>query len=85
MEQEGLIESPTRRLTQKPRLFGVTAIKKGFIKKAQLFRVLNIQAVEDRLGKQHRLIGMILYDEGFITLRQINEVHKSLPRPLYEV
>ena len=62
-----------------------TAVKKGFVRKEQLLRALKIQWMEDKGEKPHRLIGMILYDMGIMNIQQINEVHKSLTIPLYEL
>ena len=61
-----------------PRLFGAIAEKKGSITEEQLTKALKIQGMEDREKKAHRVIGIILYDEGLMTTEQINEVHKSL-------
>ncbi|MDJ0783467.1 MAG: hypothetical protein QNJ22_15935 [Desulfosarcinaceae bacterium] len=58
--------------------FGVIAIEKGFLSKAQLVEALEIQTEENvSLGK-HRLIGQILLDKGYITEAQIEEVLKVI-------
>ena len=68
-----------------PRRFGTIAVKKGFITNEQLIKALKIQEVEDRDGKMHRFIGLILYDERVMSIEQVNKVHKSLSPPLYEL
>ncbi|MFH1349514.1 MAG: hypothetical protein ABII26_01130 [Pseudomonadota bacterium] len=67
------------------RRFGVIAVKKGFISAEQLFEALKIQVTEDLEGKKHRSIGTILHDEGFISFKQVNEVRRSLTKPLYDL
>ena len=59
--------------------FGTTAVGKGFITFDQLMVALEIQERENMEGKKHRLIGTILFDMGFITLRQIEEVLICIP------
>jgi len=54
--------------------FGVAAAQKGFVKKDQVLEALDIQLTEDfSLGK-HRLIGRILFDQGHLTIAQVNDV-----------
>ena len=85
MEQERNKDHPKRRHSPRQRFFGATAVKKGFVRKEQLLQALKIQRMEDKGKKPHRLIGMILYDMGIMSVKQINEVHKSLTTPLYEL
>ena len=54
--------------------FGSVAIEKGFITFDQLMRGLGIQKKEYLEWGGHRPIGMILFDMGFISLSQIDEV-----------
>ena len=54
--------------------FGVIAVERGFITPAQLVAALKLQVEENLKESQHRLIGMILLDQGLITLDQIDEV-----------
>lgn len=61
--------------------FCSVAVGKGFITSQQFRKALEIQAAEDLLGKKHRLIGRILFDLGFVTLLQINEVVASMNSP----
>ena len=39
---------------------------------------MKIQILENLDGSDHRLIGQILWEEGFIDSEQINEVLKSM-------
>ena len=57
--------------------FGTVAVEKGYITIEQLMDALEIQAEEDVVGEEHRLIGKILYDLGFLTIDQIGRVLAS--------
>jgi hypothetical protein len=54
--------------------FGTIAVEKGYITIEQLMDALYIQVREDLSGKKHRLIGKILYDQGLLTVDQIERV-----------
>lgn len=58
--------------------FGVVAIEKGFITLEHLFEAMKIQILEDLEGTHHRVIGQILWEKGYMTTRQINEVVNSM-------
>ena len=58
--------------------FGTLAVEKGFITVDQLTDALNIQARENIEGKNHRLIGSILVDQGYMTESQINEILETM-------
>jgi hypothetical protein len=58
--------------------FGTIAVEKGFITAHQLTDALEIQVREDLAGIKHRLIGKILFDLGFLTVSQIEEVLGSM-------
>ncbi len=58
--------------------FGAVAIAKGFITLENLVEALKIQSLEDSDGSDHRLIGQILWEEGYIKTEQINEVLESM-------
>jgi hypothetical protein len=58
--------------------FGAVAIDKGFITLENLIEAMKIQILENLDGSDHRLIGQILWEEGFIDSEQINEVLKSM-------
>jgi hypothetical protein len=58
--------------------FGAVAIDKGFITLENLIAAMKIQILENIKGLDHRLIGQILWEEGYIKTEQINEVLKSM-------
>ena len=58
--------------------FGVVAIDKGFITLENLIEAMKIQILENLQGLDHRLIGQILWEEGYIKTEQINEVLESM-------
>jgi hypothetical protein len=58
--------------------FGTVAIDKGFITLENLIEAMKIQILENLQGIDHRLIGQILWEEGYIKTEQINEVLKSM-------
>ena len=58
--------------------FGALAIEKGFITLENLIEAMKIQILENLQGLDHRLIGQILWEEGYIKTEQINEVLKSM-------
>ena len=54
--------------------FGAIAVKKGFVTKEQIVEAMNIQIEQDLEGMEHRLIGSILYNKGYITIPQLTEI-----------
>jgi hypothetical protein len=58
--------------------FGSVAIDKGFITLENLIDAMKIQILENLGGSDHRLIGQILWEEGYIKTEQINEVLKAM-------
>jgi hypothetical protein len=58
--------------------FGAVAIDKGFITLENLVEAMKIQILENLQGPDHRLIGQILWEEGYIKTEQINEVLESM-------
>ena len=58
--------------------FGAIAIKKGFITLEQLLDAMKVQIVEDLEDVEHRLVGQILWERGYITTEQIKEVLESM-------
>ena len=58
--------------------FGALAIDKGFITLENLIEAMKIQILENLQGLDHRLIGQILWEEGYIKTEQINEVLESM-------
>ena len=54
--------------------FGAIAVDKGFVSPEDLKKALDIQDQEDLAGKEHRLVGFILFNLDLITADQIDEV-----------
>ena len=54
--------------------FGAVAIDKGFITLENLIEAIKIQIIENLDGSDHRLIGQVLWEEGYLNTEQINEV-----------
>ncbi len=54
--------------------FGVVAVERGFITPEQLVAALRVQVEENLNASEHRLIGMILLEQGLLTLENINEI-----------
>lgn len=57
--------------------FGEVAVKMGFISQVQLDAALVKQAEENQ-SNHHRVIGLVLHDEGWITTNQIEQVLKGI-------
>ena len=58
--------------------FGTIAVEKEFITVDQLMEALETQVRENLAGVKHRIIGRILYDMGFLTLPQIEQIMSSM-------
>jgi hypothetical protein len=58
--------------------FGAVAVEKGFVTLENLYEAMKIQILENLEGTDHRLIGQILWEEGYIKTEQINEVLKAM-------
>jgi len=65
-------------MTQFQKRFGFIAVEKGFITADQLVEAFKVQVLEEIEKEKHRLIGAILFEHGFITLPQIDEVLQSM-------
>ena len=63
--------------------FGITAISKGYITLEQFAKAVKIQTGEDLSEADHRLIGEILVDLGFMSESQVNDVLASLLKHAY--
>jgi hypothetical protein len=73
------MEAPTEKeVTNLCQRFGTIAVKNRFISKNQLTAAMNEQVEEDLSGKEHRLIGAILFEKGWITWAQVDFVLKEL-------
>jgi len=66
---------PVKKLDKR---FGTVAIEKGFVEPEHMFEAMEIQILENLEGSEHRLIGQILWEKGYITTEQIDEVVKSM-------
>ena len=60
--------------------FGVIAVERGFVTKDQLLEAMNVQVEQDLDGLEHRLVGSILYELGYMTVEQINEVIEAVQK-----
>jgi hypothetical protein len=58
--------------------FGTVAMEKGFVEPEHMFEAMKIQILENLEGTEHRLIGQILWEKGYITTEQIDEVVISM-------
>ena len=58
--------------------FGVQAVERGFITSSNLTEVMSIQAMEKKHRGKYRFIGRILFDQGLISISQIDEVLESM-------
>ncbi len=58
--------------------FGAVAVEKGFVTLENLYEAMKIQILENLEGTDHRLIGQILWEQGYIKTEQINEVLKAM-------
>ena len=66
-------------------LYGQLAVEMGFVSERQLMAAFQRQAEEAARGQPHRLGGQILFDEGWISSEQIEEVLKALFRANGEI
>jgi len=62
--------------------FGAIAVHKGFVSLEEVKAVVSEQIDDDINGREHRLLGTILYDNGFITEDQIDTVLHELKKTL---
>jgi hypothetical protein len=60
------------------RRFGTIAVKKGFVSKDQIKEAFMEQLDDDLNGREHRLIGEILFEKELITWDQMTIVVKEL-------
>jgi hypothetical protein len=62
--------------------FGAIAVRKGIVSAENVKAAVNEQIDDDINGREHRLLGTILYDNGFITEHQIEAVLQELKKSL---
>ena len=60
------------------RRFGTIAVKKGFVSMDQIKDAFMEQLDDDLNGREHRLIGTILFEKDLMTWDQVNIVLKEL-------
>ena len=58
--------------------FGVLAVKMGFVSPDQTIKAMEVQVREDLSTGNHRPLGAILLDLGFITQLQLNKISSRL-------
>ena len=62
--------------------FGAIAVRKGFASLDQVRKAVVEQIEDDVEGREHRLIGTILYQRGWITEDQIEQVLLELRKSI---
>lgn len=62
--------------------FGAVAVHKGFVTLDQVKLAMNEQIDDDLNGREHRLLGTILVDHGWLSDHQIEAVLLELRRSL---
>ncbi|MBW2615951.1 MAG: hypothetical protein JRD02_07230 [Deltaproteobacteria bacterium] len=81
--QLGYINSQEIKELLEPRFeqrFGEVAVSKGFITLGHLVQAMTTQVHEEAKSGDHRLLGEILIDLGFMTASQVNEVLNDMKR-----
>jgi hypothetical protein len=74
-----LKEKDANRESEYPEMrFGIQAVERGFITSSDLREVISIQAMEKKYRGKHRFIGRILFDQGLLSISQIDEVLESM-------
>ena len=58
--------------------FGSVALRLSLTNKEQLEEALAIQDEEDKAGKEHRLLGLIMLEMGYLTTTELIEVLRHL-------
>jgi len=64
----------TRENTQAREKFGRVAIRMGFVTEAQVKEALDIQGKMDDSGQPHKLIGLIMLEQGMMSNTQLIEM-----------
>jgi hypothetical protein len=62
--------------------FGAVAVHKGFATLEQVKSAIAEQIEDDVQGREHRLIGSILFERGWITEEQIEQVLRELHKSI---
>jgi len=58
--------------------FGAVALRLGLTTKEELEEALAIQKEEDKMGKQHRLLGLIMLEMGYLTTTELIDVLRHI-------
>jgi len=64
--------------------FGHLAVEMGYVTPQQLKEALSEQVDDNLSGRQHRILGAIFFDRGWMTPGQIDEVLNRLFRSIKE-
>lgn len=64
--------------------FGQVAVESGFISEAQLAEALAAQVHRELNGREHRLLGEILFEKEWMSASQIEQVMTELLRRMRE-
>lgn len=59
-------------------IFGALAVEMGYVTERQIGKAVSVQMKEDLNGLEHRLLGKILVDLGFINSSQIEDILQEL-------
>jgi hypothetical protein len=78
MELRKRRRSDRHRSVERCRRFGVIAVLRGYVTLEQVKSALAEQIDDDVYGREHRLLGAILFDKLWITESQIEEVLAEL-------
>ena len=62
--------------------FGAIAVHKGFVSLEEVKATIGEQIDDDINGREHRLLGTILFDNGFITEYQVDVVLADLRKTI---
>jgi hypothetical protein len=60
--------------------FGAIAVRKGFVSLDEVKSAISEQIDDNVNGREHRLMGTILFDNGFITEYQVDVVLQELKK-----
>jgi hypothetical protein len=61
-----------------PLRFGDLAVAKGFCTAKDVAKALKLQAAQDKRGERHRLLGILMIQEGILSTAQLIELLKGL-------
>lgn len=73
-------EKPSPVAETSAHLFGEVAIRLGFVRPADVERALRLQQEEVDAGKPHRLLGIVMLQEGMLTGAQLIEILRCYER-----